>query len=86
VKARSENSKSYLGKTFVAVLSDDSGQDVKVTAERVPVDNETVEWDCQDYYVLEILNKLENEFVLDADDEDYRNAKKDFKRKRGPII
>ncbi|KAL4893411.1 hypothetical protein BDV59DRAFT_30511 [Aspergillus ambiguus] len=85
VRARPESSRSYVGKTFVAVLGEDSVQDVKSAAKSVVVDNETVEWDCQDY-VLEVLDKLENEFVLDGDDEDYCEARKDLKMKRGAII
>lgn len=65
-----ESSRSYIGKTFVAVLGEDSVQDVKAAANSVVVDNEIVEWDCQDY-VLEVLDKLEDEFVLNGDDEDY---------------
>ncbi|KXG52958.1 uncharacterized protein PGRI_000080 [Penicillium griseofulvum] len=45
----------------------------------------TVEWDCQDY-VLEILDKLEDEFVLEEDDEDYREARRVLKEKKGAII
>jgi hypothetical protein len=49
------------------------------------VDNETTEWDCQDY-VLEILDNLEEEFVLDSDDEDYIDARQTLKDKRGAIV
>lgn len=85
VNARPDRSRSYIGKTFVAVLGEDSVQDVQSAAKSVVVDNETVEWDCQDY-VLEVLDKLEDEFVLDGDDEDYREAREDLKKKRGAII
>lgn len=58
---------------------------VKQTAETVSVDNETVEWDCQDY-VLDILDNLEDEFILDRDDEDYRDAREILREKRGAIL
>lgn len=58
---------------------------VKRTAETVSVDNETVEWDCQDY-VLDILDNLEDEFILDRDDEDYRDAREILREKRGAIL
>ena len=71
VKAKAEKSKSFLGKENVAST--------------ILVDNETVEWDCQDY-VLEILDKLEDDFVLEEDDEDYREARSILKGKRGAIV
>lgn len=43
------------------------------------------EWDCQDY-VLEILDNLEEEFVLDRDDEDYIEARQILMDKRGAIV
>lgn len=58
---------------------------MKQAAETVPVDNETVEWDCQDY-VLDILDNLEEEFILDCDDEDYRAAREILREKRGAIL
>lgn len=58
---------------------------VRNAAQSVPVDNETTEWDCQDY-VLEILDNLEEEFVLDSDDEDYIDARQTLKDKRGAIV
>jgi hypothetical protein len=50
----------------------------------VPVDNETTEWNCQDY-VIEIMDKLELEYFLDVEDEDYREAKAEVKEKFGPM-
>lgn len=82
MNTRPESSRSYVGKTFVAVLGEDSIQDGKTAAKSVVLDNETVEWDCQDY-VLEVLKKLEDEFVLDGEDEEYCEARKDLKKKRG---
>lgn len=54
-------------------------------ANSIPVDNETSEWDCQDY-VLEILDRLQEDYVLDEDDEDYQEARKELWSKRGPIV
>ena len=45
------------------------------------VDNETLEWDCQDY-VLEILDNLEVECLIDDDDETYKKQKAKPKSKR----
>lgn len=58
---------------------------VKEAAASIPVDNETIEWDCQDY-VLEILDRLEEEYVLEKEDEDYQEAREELKNKRGGIL
>ncbi|OQE20147.1 hypothetical protein PENFLA_c017G09337 [Penicillium flavigenum] len=65
-----KKSSTFLRQFFIAVLGEDDIERVKSAAQSVPVDNETVEWDCQDY-VLEILDELQEDFVLDKDDEDY---------------
>ncbi|PGG98660.1 hypothetical protein AJ80_09497 [Polytolypa hystricis UAMH7299] len=85
VYARPDSSKSYSGNVYVATLRKDEVEDVKAAAETVLVDNETVEWDCQDY-VLELLDKLEDEYILDGDDEDYQEAMKELKEKGGAIL
>ncbi|GLA10251.1 hypothetical protein AnigIFM60653_002129 [Aspergillus niger] len=64
---------------------DDDIADVKEAAKQVQVDNDTVDWDCQDY-VLELLDKLEEEFIVEEDDEDHREARKELKKRRGAIL
>jgi hypothetical protein len=85
VNAEPETSGSFTGKLFVGTISDSDIQRVKDTAKSVPVDNETVEWDCQDY-VLEMLDQLQEDYVLDEEDEDYQEARKELRSKRGAII
>lgn len=85
VKARPENSRSFLQKVYIGVIRKADVKNVKQAAETVPVDNETVEWDCQDY-VLDVLDNLEEEFILDCDDEDYRDAREILREKRGAIL
>ncbi|KAE8353428.1 hypothetical protein BDV28DRAFT_148086 [Aspergillus coremiiformis] len=80
-----ESSKSFAGKTYVGTISDSDIQMVKEAAESVAVDNETVEWDCQDY-VLELLEQLQEDHVLEEDDEDYQEAMKELKSRRGAIL
>ena len=41
----------------------------------LPVDNETTEWNYQDY-VIEAIDMLYNECVIDEDDEDYKKGRK----------
>ncbi|KAL4791077.1 hypothetical protein BDV19DRAFT_393440 [Aspergillus venezuelensis] len=61
---------SFLRKIHVATISDSDIERVKAAARTVSIDNENVEWDCQDY-VLEVLDQLQDDFVLEEDDEDY---------------
>ncbi|PYH92378.1 hypothetical protein BO71DRAFT_26457 [Aspergillus ellipticus CBS 707.79] len=85
VYARPDASRSYVSNVYVATLRDDDIADVKEAARQVRVDNDTVDWDCQDY-VLELLDKLEDEFILEENDEDYREARKELKKRRGAIL
>lgn len=66
---------SFLQKLYVGVISKDDIETVKQVAETVPVDNET----------LDILDKLEDEFILESDDEDYYDAREIPREKRGYI-
>lgn len=85
VMADPKRSRSFQDLLFVAVIQVNDIERVKKAAQSVPVDNETIEWDCQDY-VLEILDKLEDEFVLEENDEDYINAREILAERRGAII
>ncbi|KAL8838834.1 MAG: hypothetical protein Q9170_001989 [Blastenia crenularia] len=55
----------------------------EVVAAMVP-QNDIVEWNCQDY-VIEVLEKLEEECVVDLDDKAYSSAKKQVKKHFGPL-
>lgn len=80
-----ENIEGFIRKLYVGVLGDNDIQRVKDAVESIRVDNETSEWDCQDY-VLEILDRLEEEYILEEDDEDYQAAREELKSKRGAIL
>ncbi|KAJ5689001.1 hypothetical protein N7462_003393 [Penicillium macrosclerotiorum] len=82
---RPEYSADFLGKEYVGVIRRSDIPYIWNIAASVYVDNETVEWDCQDY-VLDILDRLVDEFILNEWDEDYREARHILKWKRGPII
>ncbi|KMP10246.1 hypothetical protein CIRG_09927 [Coccidioides immitis RMSCC 2394] len=84
VNSRPERSKNFIGKVLVAVLDKDDIRRVHEIVENVKVYNDTVEWDCQEY-VLDILDSLEAEFIVEEDDEDYREARKELKEKRGAM-
>lgn len=85
IVADPKRSRSFRRLVFVAVLDQEDIERVKTATENVSVDNETVEWDCQDY-VLEVLDNLEEEFVLDENDEDYIDARKFLREKRGANV
>lgn len=80
--ARPDSSKSYLGNVYIGTLSPGDLKHVEKAVKETPVENETLEWDCQEY-VLEILYKLEDDFVLDGEDEDYQAAREELSNKRG---
>ena len=47
-------------------------------------DNSVAHWNCQDY-VIEILEKLEEECVIDGDAKAYKTAKSRVKTHYGPL-
>lgn len=77
--------RSFLMRHYLGAISKNDIPGICEIASTVAVDNETVQWDCQDY-VLEILDALEEEYFLDRDEEEYRDAREILNEKRGPII
>lgn len=69
---------------YVGVIGKNDIDTVKQIVETVVVDNEVFEWDCQEY-VLDMLDRLE-EYVLDCDDEDYRDAREILRDRRGAML
>jgi hypothetical protein len=64
----------------VGEVREDEMSQVRSVIKATHVDNETVEWNCQDY-VLEALEKLAEECLLDEEDEQYQKAIRIAKRK-----
>ena len=60
---------------LVATLRDQDVPHFKKHMETATVDNETTEWNCQDY-VLDTLSELYDECIIDEDDKDYNKGKK----------
>ncbi|KAI9698634.1 MAG: hypothetical protein M1836_003743 [Candelina mexicana] len=85
VKADPRNSQSFVKMIFMDTVNSGDIATVQNVARTTKTDNETVEWDCQEY-VLDMLETLEEECVVDDDDETYKNAKKELKKKRGAIV
>ncbi|GKZ59209.1 hypothetical protein AnigIFM49718_005071 [Aspergillus niger] len=70
---------------FVCQIGSPDIPTVKNVVDATPVDNETLEWDCQDY-VLDILEGCEREAVLEDEDADYAEAMEILRSRRGPIL
>jgi len=68
-QANPRNSRSYIKSIYLAEVREDDIKAFKEAVAATKVDNETSEWDCQDY-VLEILDKLEAECLIVDDDDD----------------
>ncbi|KAH0844612.1 hypothetical protein AYO21_02059 [Fonsecaea monophora] len=85
VKANPRSSVSFITMIFMGEVSSGDIDTVQEVARTTKIDNETLEWDCQEY-VLDVLETLESEFVVDQDEQTYKDAKKELKKKRGAIL
>ncbi|KAL2802241.1 hypothetical protein BJX63DRAFT_120372 [Aspergillus granulosus] len=83
--AKPTDSNTLIESLFVAEIGTPDVATVKQIVEEARVDNETLEWDCQEY-VLEILETFEREAILEEDDLDYAEIKQVLKARRGPIL
>jgi hypothetical protein len=58
---------------LVADINEQDVPELKKVVSKVNVDNETMEWNCQDY-VLEVLEALKEECIIDEDDAHYQKG------------
>jgi len=72
VKADPRNSQSFVSMMFLDTVNSSDIATMQKVAKTTEIDNETVEWDCQEY-VLDML-------------ETYKKAKKELMKKRGAIV
>jgi len=80
-----ENSRRHKRNILVGTINKQDIPELVKIMENVEIDNETSEWNCQDY-VLESLEKLVEECVIDDDDKDYKKGTKKAKEKYfGPL-
>ncbi|PLB44969.1 hypothetical protein P170DRAFT_513071 [Aspergillus steynii IBT 23096] len=79
------DSETFIHAIFVSEVGDPDIPTIRAIVDGARVDNETLEWDCQEY-VLEIIEACEQEAVLDDHDLEYMEAKETLKQKRGPMI
>lgn len=75
----------FIESLFVCEIGEPDIPTVKALIAQAIVDNETLEWDCQEY-VLDILEACENEGILDDTNEDYLEVKQMLKDRRGPML
>ncbi|BCS25490.1 uncharacterized protein APUU_50201S [Aspergillus puulaauensis] len=79
------DNESFLESLHVGEIGIPDIPTVRRIVDEARVDNETLEWDCQEY-VLEILEACEVEAVLEEEDPDYAEVKEILRRRRGPTL
>ncbi|KAH8816979.1 hypothetical protein F5884DRAFT_241413 [Xylogone sp. PMI_703] len=84
MRTKPENIADFSHKIFIAEINNSDVQKLEHVVCETPVDNETAEWDGQEY-VFDILERLEVECIVDKDDEEYHEAKEELKAKRGAV-
>ncbi|KAF7592441.1 hypothetical protein BBP40_000289 [Aspergillus hancockii] len=82
---RPSDSDTFIEALFVGEIGGPDIPTVKAVVEAARVDNETLEWDCQEY-VIEILEACEREAVFGHDDPDYVECMEYLKEIRGPVL
>ncbi|KAL2847190.1 hypothetical protein BJY01DRAFT_167612 [Aspergillus pseudoustus] len=83
--AKPTDSDTLIESLYVGEIGIPDVATVKKIVDEARVDNETLEWDCQEY-VLELLEACEREAILEEDDLDFAETKQILKTKRGPIL
>ncbi|KAI9929581.1 hypothetical protein ASPWEDRAFT_51875 [Aspergillus wentii DTO 134E9] len=76
---------TFIEYVFLCEIGEPDIPTIKMVVDNARVDNETLEWDCQDF-VLEILEGCEMEGIMDDEEVDYYEAKDVLKSRRGPMI
>jgi hypothetical protein len=85
VQLRPESTTRHKRNIFIVEIAPTDLDSFREAIAAVPIDNETVDWDCQDY-VLEVLDHLEEELVIDGNDGEYIAAKEEAKSHYGPLL
>ncbi|KAL9087186.1 MAG: hypothetical protein Q9159_003753 [Coniocarpon cinnabarinum] len=79
------NDERHLESIFVACIRKSDASSVKQAFDDANVDNETTEWNCQDF-VLEMLAVLRDVEIVDEDDEEYETGRQEALDKHfGPM-
>ncbi|TKA66905.1 hypothetical protein B0A55_11661, partial [Friedmanniomyces simplex] len=80
VETKPENTTPHKESIEIGDINDSDMPEFYSIMRRVEIDNDTVDWNCQDY-VLEALDELTEECVLDEDDETYKKGRRRAKNK-----
>lgn len=80
VESKPESTNRHVESIEVGDVNEGDMKEFRTIMNKVEVDNDTVDWNCQDF-VLESLDALTEECVLDEDEEDYKKGVRRAKRK-----
>ena len=80
LSVKPESSRRHKRSILVGTINKQDVPNLFKVMENAKIDNETIEWNCQDY-VLEALAELYEECVIDEDDRDYERGTKQAKEK-----
>ena len=75
LEADPEKSIRHKRNILVGTINSGDVPALKSHIEALPIDNETLDWNCQDY-VIEAIDKLHEECIIDEDDKDYKKGRK----------
>jgi hypothetical protein len=83
--ARPESTARHKRRIFIAEIAKHDLPSFHKAVTTVKPDNSTVHWNSQGY-VLEILEQLEKEYVINKEDHEYQETKKEVKSHFDPIL
>lgn len=73
ITGNSKNTTRHEKSILVADINEQDVPELKKVLSQVNVDNETMEWNCQDY-VLDVLEALREDCIIDEDDAHYQKG------------
>lgn len=89
ISAQAFSPRIFLDQTFLCEIQSCDVQQLRDIATEANVDNETLDWTCQDY-VVEILEALEEACIIgfdgEEDDQEYDGNKKKVMERYGAMI
>lgn len=80
VESKPESTNRHVESIGVGDINEGDMREFYSIMSKVEIDNDTVDWNCQDF-VLEALEALTEECVLDEDDEEYKRGVRKAKSK-----
>lgn len=71
-----EKTMHFIREILVGTISDRDVAALVTAMQELPIDNNTVEWNCQDY-CIEAIDFLYEEYIIDEDDQAYTKGRKE---------